>query len=227
MFRNLLDKIGIRLAGDEEFDPSSIDDPVARKTDWSPAKKGGANFYSHRLVVVNFNRLEFRATVLAKFISLLVLCIGLFLLMLFVYHSFISNESYSGFGLFMILLGSIMFSLAGCYLVFVWAAPAIFDKSVGYFWKGRKRIDQLDGSEDPENVAALRDIHAIQLISEYCSGSDTDGNGNPYTSYELNLVFHNGERINVVDHSDENHLREEAETLSIFLDKPVWDGILE
>lgn len=72
-----------------------------------------------------------------------------------------------------------------------------------------------------KNFAGLEDIHALQLLSEYCRG----GKKRSYYSYELNLVLRNGRRINVMDHGDCKKLREDAQTLSEFLDKPVWDAI--
>jgi hypothetical protein len=50
------------------------------------------------------------------------------------------------------------------------------------------------------------------------------GNKNSYYSYELNLVLDDGSRINVVDHGNLDRLRSDAQTLSRFLDKPVWDA---
>ena len=70
------------------------------------------------------------------------------------------------------------------------------------------------------HFAGLEDIHALQLISEYCRGSKRS-----YYSYELNLVLRNGRRINVMDHGDSEKLREDAKTLSQFLEKPLWDAI--
>ena len=47
----------------------------------------------------------------------------------------------------------------------------------------------------------------------------------PYTTnYELNLVLEDGKRINVVDHENQDSLREDAGTLAAFLDKPIWDA---
>ncbi len=50
------------------------------------------------------------------------------------------------------------------------------------------------------------------------------GNKSSYYSYELNLVLDDGSRINVVDHGNLDRLRGDAQTLSRFLDKPVWDA---
>ena len=41
-------------------------DPVARKTDWTPAASGGANFRAHRLEQVSPLRLEFRPSGMTK-----------------------------------------------------------------------------------------------------------------------------------------------------------------
>jgi hypothetical protein len=68
--------------------------------------------------------------------------------------------------------------------------------------------------------ARLEEIHALQLVAENCR-SDND----TYRSYELNLILKDGKRINVVDHGNESKLREDAQTLSRFIEKPVWDAI--
>ena len=67
--------------------------------------------------------------------------------------------------------------------------------------------------------APLSSIHALQLLSEFISGSKSS-----YYSYELKLVLHDGSRINVVDQGNLERLRSDANTLSQFLDKPVWDA---
>ncbi|MGD9320846.1 MAG: hypothetical protein PVH99_12810, partial [Desulfobacteraceae bacterium] len=51
------------------------------------------------------------------------------------------------------------------------------------------------------------------------------GSKRSYYSYELNLVLRDSKRTNVMDHGDYEKLREDAQTLSQFLEKPVWDAI--
>lgn len=214
------------LVDQYEVDPSSFHDPIAMKTEWTPAKPGGANFYTHELVVVNPDRLEFRVSILARLFVLLLLIGGILLLILFIREFLYSNDF-----VWDIRSYAIVFSVFGLFFVsgslFLWMRPTVFDKKMGYFWKGRKRIKPMDGSEDPEDISSLKDIHAIQLISEFCSGDSEDNNVGSFTSYELNIVFHDGHRINIVDNSEKAQIRKDAKTLSIFLDKPVWDGILE
>ena len=61
--------------------------------------------------------------------------------------------------------------------------------------------------------------------STRCSSCpNTSGNKNSYYSYELNLVLEDGSRVNVVDQGNLKRLRSDAQTLSRFLDKPVWDA---
>jgi hypothetical protein len=43
-------------------------------------------------------------------------------------------------------------------------------------------------------------------------------------SYEINLVLTDGSRLNLVDHSIQSVIREDAQTLGAFLDVPVWDA---
>ena len=50
------------------------------------------------------------------------------------------------------------------------------------------------------------------------------GSKSSYYSYELNLVLHDGSRINVVDQGNLKRLRSDANAFSQFLDKPVWDA---
>ena len=46
------------------------------------------------------------------------------------------------------------------------------------------------------------------------------GSKSSYYSYELNLVLHDGSRINVVDQGNLKRLRSDANTLSQFLESP-------
>ncbi len=100
-------------------------------------------------------------------------------------------------------------------------SPIVFDKYKSSFWKGRKSPDEVSERKEIKYFTELANIHALQIISEYCSG-----NKSSYYSYELNLVLKNGSRINVVDHGNLTKLREDAQTLSAFLGKPVWDATI-
>lgn len=217
----MFEKLAQELLGLESkrntFDPSHFGDPIAIQIDWTPAKGGGANFRTHKLVKVNSNRLEFRASIGAKVFYLIFLLAGI---------GAITNLSPSklppsgfSFNMALVFVIGLVFVIAGSCMLYFGTAPIVFDKQKGFFWKGRKTPDKVFGKKAVKYFAELEKIHALQIISEYCSG-----NKSSYHSYELNLVLENGNRINVVDHGNQNKLQEDAETLAAFLEKPVWDA---
>ncbi|KFE29417.1 hypothetical protein DN31_3870 [Vibrio mimicus] len=48
------------------------------------------------------------------------------------------------------------------------------------------------------------------------------GGASSYTSYELNLVFKDGERINIMDHGKGKDIDDSAKNLGKFLNVPIW-----
>ena len=46
-----------------------------------------------------------------------------------------------------------------------------------------------------------------------------------FRSYEINLVFNNYSRINIVDHGSLSAIRQDSRMLSEFLRVPIWDVI--
>ncbi len=199
------------------FDLSQSGDPVALQTEWTPAKKGGTNFQTQKLVEININRIEFKATNGAIAIYILFALMGLMTAIAFLLK--LSSGLFNAVMIMPLLVGLIFAIVGGCWLYFG-TAPIVFDKYKGFFWKGRRSPDEESDRKEIKYFVALEDIHALQLISEYCGGDKS-----LYYSYELNLVLKNGSRINVVDHANLVKLREDAQTLSAFLGKPVWDAI--
>ena len=220
MLTKLFQKLRDLVEDHDPFDPSQLGDPVAELTAWTPAKRGGANFRTRRLVMVTPHRIEFRASIVAKifFGSLLLGGIGVAVGVSAFYFS-TGTFSFSTDTLLPLLVGIAFAAVGGCFLYFG-TAPVAFDKSRGFFLKGRKARDGTFDSNSSKHFATLEEIHALQLISEYCRGSKRS-----YYSYELNLVLRDGKRINVMDHGDRDKLREDAETLSRFLERPIWDAI--
>lgn len=217
MFNDQLQKLQSPNANRVTFDPSRIEDPLARQTDWTLAKGGGVNFQTHKLTEVDSNRLEFRATAGTTLFSLIFLLIGVGMLIVLSLNFFNPQKTNTQ----MLGLVGLILAIIGGYLLYSGTAPIVFDKQRGFFWKGWKAPDQTPNVETLKDAVRLDEIHALQLISEYCRGDK-----NSYYSYELNLVLKDGRRINVIDHGNRNKLREDAATLSTFLGKPVWDGIL-
>lgn len=220
MFKKLMEKMKNMADDRVSFDPLSLDDPIAMQTDWTPAKSGGANFRTHKLVVVNSDCREFRASIGAKLFYLIFLLAGIGVLIGF-YLFKLSSDGFSfKMDTIMPLLFGLIFAGVGGSMLYFCTAPIVFDKRKGFFWKGWKNPDEVFDKNALKHFAKLDQIHALQLISEYCRGDKSS-----YYSYELNIVLEDGKRINVVDHGNQSKLRDDATTLSEFLGKPIWDAI--
>jgi len=220
MFRKLIEKIKELNRTTPPFDPSSLEDPIAARTQWTPLVRGGANFCTHRLLEVTPHRIEFRASLGAKLFCLIFILVGLGVLVGFSYR-IISKGNFE-FGLDTIgpIVFGLLFAGVGGAMLYFLTKPSVFDKTNGYFWKGRRSPDQVFNKDLIKHLAPLDQVHALQLVSEYCSG-----NKSSYYSYELNLVLKDGRRVNVIDHGNINRIRQDAQTLSNFLGKPVWNAL--
>jgi len=219
MLKEVLEKLQNRDGGQTSFDPASLNDAVAMQTAWTPAKRGGANFQTHRLVNVNPDRLEFRASAGAKLLYLGFVLVGAGVLIFFLLVNLTSDAfSFTMETAMPLVVGLVLAAAGGCLFHFG-TAPVVFDKNKGSFWKGRKAPAEAFDSRSLKYVVELEQIHALQLISERCRG-----NKSSYYSYELNLVLKNSRRINVVDHGNREKLREDTAILSVFLNRPVWDA---
>lgn len=220
MFKKILQKLSSLADDRNKFDPSSLGDPVATQTDWTPAKRGGASFRTHKLIKVSPDRIEFRASIGAKVFYMIFLVVGIGVVIgVSALQLSKGTFSFSMDTVFPLLIG-LVFAVIGGYMLYFGTVPIVFDKRKGYFWKGRKGPDQVFSKNSLKYFAELEDVHALQLISEYCRGDKSS-----YYSYELNLVLKDGKRINVVDHGNQNKLRADASTLSDLLERPVWDAI--
>jgi hypothetical protein len=218
MLKDILRKLSLLGQGLQPLDRTKFNDPLALTIEWTPASGGGANFRTHKLVEVEFSRVEFKAAIGARLFYALFFFVGLGMGIAFT----VENKIFEDFSLEAIapVLFSLIFVIVGGLLYYFGTSPIVFDKQRGYFWKGRKSPQDVYDKASIKKIASLGDIHAIQLVSEYIRGSKSS-----YYSYELNLVLKDGKRITVIDHGNLNRLREDAKKLSEFLGKPVWDAI--
>lgn len=190
-----------------------LGDPVAAKTSWVPTRGGGQNFDSYRLARVDHNRLEFKGTLGGKFFSLVFLLPGILLAAMAICDATVAPVPgmKSTVGCF---LAGLVFAGAGIY---VFPATTVFDRCANLFMKGKVLPwGRNDGGPGSSNIPLER-IYAIQILSELVRGKRT------YCSHELNLVLEDGSRVNVVDQGGLEKLREEADTISRFLGRPVWE----
>ncbi len=207
-----------RLAKQTQLPPdlSQFNDPLAETIEWTPCQSGGTNIRTHKLVQMGATRVEFRPTAGAVTFFLIFLLIGLGITV-GCSIALLAQNSFQWGLLFPIGIG-LLFTFIGGAMLYSGTAPIVFDSVSGYFWKGRKDPRQVFNIREIKHCAKLADIHALQILSEYCRGDKSS-----YYSYELNLVLHDGSRLNVIDHGNLPKLREDAQRLADFLNKPIWD----
>jgi hypothetical protein len=185
-----------------------IDDPIVLKTEWISYLGGGTSFRSHKLVQVTASKLEFCSTTNNKLLCLLFILIGAGE-GIFVFATNVTKGTLLSAKIIGALIICALFAIAGSFLLFKNTTPIIFDKQEGIFKKGK-------------NSKRLQDVHALQVIPVL---NPRSGNFLAYYSYELLLVFKDGKRISIVNHSDRHKLLEDANVLGKFIQKPVWDAI--
>lgn len=216
---SMLNSIQEGLEKFQSFDPSSMEDPLARQCSWSPVKPGGTNFGTHQLVKTSPERLEFKLKGGAVLFPVLFALIGFGLLLGMGIPGLLRMDFILlGMGVFM---GGI-FSLVGLLLFFSWTSPRIFDFSMGCYWKGRRTPNPYS-NEWPKGSCRISDIHAVQIIRELCtSSSSSNGYRSTFYSYEINLVFQDGNRLNIIDHGNVDLILQDGNTLVQRLNVPLW-----
>ncbi len=213
----MLKRLLAKLAAQPVPDLERFNDPLALSVAWSPMKPGGASFRTHKLLPVGKRRMHFRPTIGALLFYGSFLTFGMLLICGSIVK-YVGGEDMP-FVVTLLLCGSLFGGIGG---VLSWSVtqPVVFDRRSGYFWKGRKfSTAKVSDRSKLKCCVKLKNIHALQIISEYCGG----GGGDSFDSYELNLVLKDGRRENVVDHGNLYDLRKDTAQLAAFLGVPVWD----
>ena len=196
-----------------QFDPSVLQDPLALKTAWTPLAGGGSNFKTAELHAVNEQRMEFRASLGMKLMAAVFLIMGLVLAAVF-----ISKQPQTLKDYIPVAMG-VIFATIGAGMLYSAITPTVFDLSHGYFCRSRKKPELMIDPSKLKTYAPLNRVHALQIIKEYIKTKKS-----AYYSYELNLVLDDGSRVHVIDHGNHLALLTDAQTLSQFLKKPMWNA---
>lgn len=197
-----------------------FEDPIAQQTNWKPLEKGGSNFRTHELKIIGYNRLEVAATLQSKLFIALFVIAGFGMMGYYFYTIYFKGPISSEDNLWILILVGVGFSVGGLFGLVKAFTKKIFDKQTGYYWKGTKGPRQTYGFQQSDRFIPLSTIHALQIIKEKVRTKNSS-----FTSYELNLVLKDLRRMNVMDHSKLEKLREDAEALSKFLNVPIWDAV--
>ncbi|MDN3637370.1 hypothetical protein QWY82_00990 [Simiduia curdlanivorans] len=229
------------FAEQDRLDLSVFNDEVALRTGWTPLVAGGSNLVSHKLRQLDSHRVCFQASMGAQLLLGVFLLIGVCAVSITLWNG-VMKLQFSVVTVMSLLFGSV-FSAVGFFGVRALRKPRIFDRKCGYYWKGWgdpkaplaaiTASRELNAWQDIKRLCdipgrfercRLSEIHAIQLLFEFCAETDTDGHGHGgYESYEINLVLQNGDRLNVVDHGGQRRAQMDVARLGDFLQVPVWD----
>ena len=205
---------------ERRFDPAQSSDPLAQQVAWGPLYYGGASYRTHYLKFTRPERARFVTARRAQMLAFVVLFAGIGFTLGYLGATFAPSYFAEELGRTVVLLFGLLFVGGGAINLYMDNVPIVFDKSHGYFWKNRKRPKELAETDQQAKYVKLDDIHAIQLLAEMLLSRRRW-----FRSYELNLVLNSGERVNVVDHSDLDGIRDDADQLAKFLGVPVWDVI--
>jgi hypothetical protein len=202
-----LNKVEVKL--------SDTNDPVALKISWDPLKPGGSNFKSQKMSV-NKDSIVIEKSASAILFSLIFTVPGALGVFVGSPYFFLKGEIFGG--IFMIIWGT-LFGAAGVFLLKS-DKKVTFDKKSGSYYRGKELI--RISVNNIEQQGKLEDIYSIQLISERIQSSSSDGGSSNFRSYELNLIFKDGARVNVMDHGNAADIELSAKNLAKFLNIPIW-----
>ena len=160
--------------------------------------------------------MRFRPTLRAQGLALLLMNTGCLLPLFLGYSWYQSGEPPLLFVLFVSLVCA-MFVFGGFVMKQQVTTLTCFDRSTGHVDLGPLLTD----AGTVEGPVHIEQIHALQLLSKQrVKSMQSVGT---YQSFELNLVLRNGSRVHVIDHGDGPRLRQDAQALSRFLSRPLWD----
>ncbi|ANH60963.1 hypothetical protein [Dokdonia donghaensis] len=197
------------------FDPGVFNDELASKVSWSPKAGGGANFKTKKLVQISDTELQYKASSFGKIFGALFIIFPLVFTVLGI--TAISKFGFKSEGVLFALV-PLIFIGVGIFIIKKFNSTITFNKSSGYFHRSKKKeITSLTVQEDAHNFK-LDTIKALQILPERVRGDKSS-----YTSYEINLVFEDGSRYNIVDHGHRKSIETDAVTLSDFLGVPAWN----
>ena len=174
---------------------------------------GGSNFETQVLFQKSPFRYEFKPSRAFGFFCGAFALVPIIIIAVIIYQ----NSNTYGYSLiensWPLLLFTFIWSFGALFLVRSLFRPIVFDKSTNRFYKGFFR----DKTKNAKYNISISRIVALQIIGEIISGKNKK-----YNSYELNLVLEDASRINVIDHGNLKGVIADTETLSKFLNLPIW-----
>jgi len=224
-------------------DRITYSDPVAKKIPWSAMRPevGGESRNCAISRASNSNRMYFYPILLSRYLTFLMasLLVLLVLWLQFRGHTMYAENSppvpiyikFLGYAFVFMLLKVLSKSFLNP------VRALTFEKGTDLLRIENKRIFGISYGDMQEK--SLSSIYALQIITytdreirmQYgeqlkakgCSTWTTTSNNRSVPEYEINVVFKNGERLNIINHKGKRAIYSDVKKLSEFLRVPIWD----
>lgn len=213
LFKNLFSN-----SEEKPFHTEIFRNALAEKVSWQPQKRGGSNFKNFKLVLNGSRSLVYKPTTISYFVSSLFL-IGPFIYFIFFFLKDTSSIRDQFLEPPFIIIVPIFLGVA-IFMGYKMLRPQGFNKQLGYHYKSYKKPTSQREVPDSKYWTKLEDVQAIQIIEERVKTKNSS-----YRSYELNLVLKDASRINVIDHSKYEQIKEDARVIADFIGIPYWDAV--
>ncbi|KLU99997.1 hypothetical protein ACFFLZ_16140 [Photobacterium aphoticum] len=189
-----------------EIKSADTDDPVSKRISWNPLALGGCKYKAQTMTVLG-DTIEIKESTSSK------LMLAVFWITGLVLCYFASQSDFEGWWITMFI--GVVFTVVGLAATFLFFETLTFDKAQGVYFRGQYEPEKTFVNRQKQG--RLADIYALQILSEHLHSGVS-----PFISYELNLVFENGERLNVMDHGDLSALEDSAMRLAELIHVPIW-----
>lgn len=189
--------------------PSTVTQKSLPNIDQEPLQSQASNIVMNRLKQTSTSRVEVQMAWQIKLFAFTFLLAGLLALGAFLFDTFVSslNLEHSWIAL---LIAMVVIPIS-CKMLLTYCVAG-FDKKIGYYWQGGN-VHKLSQVKRKKEYAELSDIIAIQVLEAIDSMED-------WVYYELNLVFSDGDRTNIMRHTGKN-IKTDGRMLARFLNVPL------
>lgn len=174
-------------------------DPLASKISWKSARTTGTFFKSQTLKLAK-DIAELRSSTRATLTGYIVFFSSFAALIAGIPYC-VANENFLA-SFFLLIWGGVFGNVG--YQLLAGSDRITFDKNKGSF--------SINGHKLIGRIGRLEEIYAIQLIRA----------NNSLVSYEMNLVFTDGDRANLMSGSDYEEIQSYSIDLAAFLNVPIW-----
>ncbi|WP_428738231.1 hypothetical protein [Sulfurimonas sp.] len=199
-------------------------DEVINKTKWTPLVGGGQSNKSHRIVKISDERIAFKISLSSIFAYSIFIFAGVVAIVSIVFGPALGlhgtvNHPALGLGMGVLFIG------VGIFLLYKGSIQIRFDSRLKAMWHGKVDPDSILNKGSISHYTSLKELHAIQIIQEFIKGEfNGDSRKQSFYSYELNLIMHDGKRVNVLDHGNKKAIFKQANAIAQMFHVPIWDG---